>query len=46
MFFSSPRVSFWTPKMGPKWGPNRILDAEGVKKPLGSLLERIGAEKK
>ena len=40
MFFSSPGVSFWTPKMGPKWGPNRNFDAEGVRKPPGSLLER------
>ena len=40
MFFSSPGVSFWTPKMGPKWGPNRIFDAEALKNPLGSLLER------
>ena len=40
MFFSSPGVSFWTPKMGPEWGPNRIFDAEGVKKPLASLFGR------
>ena len=26
--------------MGPKWGPNRNFDAEAVRKPLGSLLER------
>ena len=28
------------PKVAPKSGPNRIFDSEGVKKPLGSLLER------
>ena len=26
--------------MGPKWGPNRIFDAEGLGIALGSLLER------
>ena len=26
--------------MGPKWGPNRIFDAEALRKRLGSLLER------
>ena len=26
--------------MGPKWGPNRIVDAEALRKPLGSLLKR------
>ena len=26
--------------MGPKWDPNRIFDAEALRKPLGSLLER------
>ena len=26
--------------MGPKWGPNRIFDAEGVGNALGSLLDR------
>ena len=38
--FSSPGVSFWTPKIRPKWGPNRIFDAEALRNPLGSLLER------
>ena len=28
------------PKIGPKRTPNRIFDTEGVRKPLGSLLER------
>ena len=27
-------------KQGPKRGPNRSIDAEGVRKPLGWLLER------
>ena len=26
--------------MGPKWDPNRIFDAEALRKPLGGLLER------
>ena len=26
--------------MGPKRGPNRIVDAEALRKPLGGLLER------
>ena len=26
--------------MGPKWVPNRIFDAEALRKPLGALLER------
>ena len=26
--------------MGAKWGPNRIFDAEALRKPLGGLLER------
>ena len=26
--------------MGPKRGPNRIFDAEALRKPLGALLER------
>ena len=26
--------------MGPKWCPNRIFDAEALRKPLGGLLER------
>ena len=30
--------SFLAPKMGPEWGPNRIIDAEGVKKPLDRHL--------
>ena len=34
--FSSLRASF----SGPKWVPNRIIDAEGVRNSLGSLLER------
>ena len=38
--FSRPGISFWIPKMGPKWGPNRIFDAEPPRKPLGGLLER------
>ena len=40
MYFSSPRVTLWTPKIGPKWNPNRIFDAEPLRNPLGSLLER------
>ena len=27
-------------KMGPKLDPNRIFDAEALRKPLGGLLER------
>ena len=27
-------------QVGPKWGPNRIVDAEALRKPLGGLLER------
>ena len=27
-------------KMGPEWDPNRIFDAEALRKPLGGLLER------
>ena len=30
--------SFLAPNMAPKWGPNRIIDAEGVKKPLDRHL--------
>ena len=30
--------SFLAPKISPKWGPNRIIDAEGVKKPLDRHL--------
>ena len=30
--------SFLAPNMGPKWGTNRIIDAEGVKKPLDRHL--------
>ena len=26
--------------MGPKWCPNRIFDAEALRKPLGGILER------
>ena len=26
--------------MGPTWYPNRIFDAEALRKPLGGLLER------
>ena len=29
-----------TPKMVPKWGPNRIFDAEALRDPLEDLLER------
>ena len=38
--FSGARGLFGGPKMGPKWGPNRIFDAEGLGIALGSLLER------
>ena len=38
--FSGARALFGGPKVRPKWGPNRNFDAEGVRKPLGSLLER------
>ena len=27
-------------KIGPKWGPNRIFDAEALRDPLEDLLER------
>ena len=27
-------------QVGPKWGPNRIVDAEALRKPLGGLLKR------
>ena len=38
--FSGARGLFGGPKVGPKWGPNRIFDAEGLGIALGSLLER------
>ena len=38
--FSGARGLFGGPKVGPKWGPNRIFDAEGLRIALGSLLER------
>ena len=38
--FSNPRVSLEGLKRGPKQGPKRGLDAEGARKPLGSLLDR------
>ena len=42
MFFLRRGVPFLTPKMGPKWGPNRVLDAE----PLGKgSWNALGAEK-
>ena len=31
---------FLEPKMFPKWDPNRIFDAEALRKPLESLLDR------
>ena len=31
---------FLEPKVGPKWDPNRIFDAEALRTPLESLLER------
>ena len=34
------KAFFSKQKMGPKWGPNRIFDAEAVRKPLGGFLER------
>ena len=30
----------YEPKVGPKWDPHRIFDAEALRKPLGGLLER------
>ena len=32
--------SFLAPKIGPKWVPNCIIDAEGVRKPLERHLGR------
>ena len=34
------KALFSEQKNGPKWGPNRIFDAEAFRKPLGGLLER------
>ena len=35
-----PRGLILDPKMAPKWGPNRIFDAEPLKRPLEKLLKR------
>ena len=34
------QAHFFEPKVGPKWDPNRIFDADALRKRLGSLLER------
>ena len=34
------KALFLEPKVGPKWDPNRIFDAEALRKPFGGLLER------
>ena len=41
--FSGARGLFGGPKVGPKWGPNRIFDAEALRKRLGSLLGKACA---
>ena len=33
------KVLFLESKMGPEWVPNRIIDAEGVRKPLDRPLD-------
>ena len=38
MFFKS-QAQFLEPKLGPKLDPNRIFDAEGLGKSLGSFLD-------
>ena len=44
--FLVPQAPCFEPKVDPKWVPNRIFDAEALRKPLESLLEASGAETK
>ena len=39
-FFEGSRVSKIGPRTGPKLVPNRVFDAEALRKPLESFLER------
>ena len=46
MFFPRRGVPFYTPKMGPKWGPNRVLDADPLGKGSWSALGALWSRKK
>ena len=41
--FSGVRALFEGPKVGPKWGPNRIFDAEALEYLLGASWIALGA---
>ena len=46
LFFLRRGVPFLTPKIGPKWGPDRVLDAEPLGKASWSALGRSWSQKK